>query len=182
MANFTTTFWHHLNWFSLVIFSISLIKLMGIECYIIWCFLHICQIIKFKLPVNMNNVTVIVLHLVWLLSVRLVCVAVGFTAAYEDMVPKAPQISLLSLAPILSILLQMLINISVQLVVWFNVQNQPWSVLWLCLCHVITICLLHSKSKTLLHFALISSTVLSQPLYDLFLCFIQDQRLLKLNG
>lgn len=59
-------------------------------------------------------------------AVFICVVTVGYTGPYDELVPKSPQISLLSFSPIFSMLIQMAINISVQLVIWFVVQEQPW--------------------------------------------------------
>ena len=54
------------------------------------------------------------------------CSTVGHTEAYSKLAPRCPQVSLLSLVPIVSIVLQISINFLVQLFVWFNIQTQPW--------------------------------------------------------
>ena len=55
------------------------------------------------------------------------CVSpVSYTRAYPDLVPRPPQVSLISLQPIASILTQMTCIIGVQLTAFFVVQQQPW--------------------------------------------------------
>lgn len=51
---------------------------------------------------------------------------VGYTEAYPILVAKFPQVSLLSIVPVLSIVVQITINFLIQLFVFFAVQSEPW--------------------------------------------------------
>ena len=78
---------------------------------------------KWVKGVEDKAVTVVLLYM-W---VVLVCL-VGYTSAFPFLVPEPPPISLLAPLPILSLILQMVINLPVQLFIWLFITKQPWSV------------------------------------------------------
>ena len=51
---------------------------------------------------------------------------VAYTGAFEQLVPRAPEVSLIALQPILSILAQITVIIVAQFAAFFTVQSQPW--------------------------------------------------------
>ena len=54
------------------------------------------------------------------------CITDGHTAAYPTLVKEPPQLSLTSLAPIMSIILQIVIQMAAQVFALENIQEQPW--------------------------------------------------------
>ena len=59
---------------------------------------------------------------------RPLCPPVGYTAAYPDLVKQTPPVSLISLPPVISIVVQMGVIITFQVLTWCYVRSQPWSV------------------------------------------------------
>jgi len=57
-----------------------------------------------------------------------VCEIVCYTAAYPELVPRPPRVSLLAISPILSIVCQLLVNMAFQLFAWTYTRQQPWLV------------------------------------------------------
>ncbi len=51
---------------------------------------------------------------------------VSYTGPYPELVPEPPPVSLLSLRPILSVILQLVIIMGFQVLAWFLVMAQPW--------------------------------------------------------
>lgn len=54
--------------------------------------------------------------------------AVCYTEAHEDIVPRPPDVSLLSVTPVLSIVGQLSVNMAFQIAAWKYTMRQPWLV------------------------------------------------------
>ncbi|XP_052213328.1 polyamine-transporting ATPase 13A3-like isoform X2 [Dreissena polymorpha] len=101
--------------------SFGIFKYMA--CYSLTQFVSV--ILLYHVNSNLTDFEFLYIDLALLLTLS---VTYGRTEAYPTLVRDPPQLSLTSPAPILSIILQMVIQISAQVFIFFHVQQQPWVV------------------------------------------------------
>lgn len=86
---------------------------------------------KYYLGRNRKEVVMmIVIILIVLTDCLVLCVIliVCYTGPYPVLDPKPPRVSLIAVTPVLSLVLQLLINFVVQMIVWTYTAKQPWLV------------------------------------------------------
>ncbi|XP_053378783.1 polyamine-transporting ATPase 13A3-like isoform X2 [Mercenaria mercenaria] len=101
--------------------SFGIFKYMA--CYSLTQFVSV--LILYKVESNLTDFEFLYIDLILLTSLS---VTYGRTEAYPKLVKEPPQLRLTSPAPIMSLILQMLIQIAAQVFCFYNVQQQPWFV------------------------------------------------------
>ncbi|XP_045161334.2 polyamine-transporting ATPase 13A3-like isoform X2 [Mercenaria mercenaria] len=103
--------------------SFGIFKYMA--CYSLTQFTSV--LILYWVGVNVTDFQFLYIDLFLLTTLS---ITFGFTAAYRKVHPHPPLVSLLSLSPVFSLILQMAIMVAVQVFFYFYIQQATWFVPW----------------------------------------------------